>query len=139
MATIVSEVMTGDPICLDSKSNLYDAAREMRERDVGDVLVTESGELRGLVTDRDIVIRALALGRDPAQTMLGEIISGDLVIVEPDDSITRAVDLMRERAIRRLPVCRGGRPIAFLSIGDLAIAQDPESALADISVAEANR
>lgn len=138
MATIVSEVMTGDPVCLDSKTNLYDAAAQMRERDIGDVLVTERGELRGLVTDRDIVVRALAQGRDPAQTRLGDIISGDIVIVEPDDSVMRAVELMRERAIRRLPVCQGGRPIAFISIGDLAIAQDPQSALADISVAEAN-
>jgi CBS domain-containing protein len=79
------------------------------------------------------VIRCIAEGADPSTTRLGEVISSELVAVAPDDPVERAIELMRERAIRRLPVVEGGKPVGVVSIGDLAVERDAESALADIS------
>ena len=120
-------------------TTLIDAAAQMREYDIGDVLITEQDRILGVLTDRDIVVRGLAGGKDPARTTAGEIASGHLVTVAPDDPVSRAVELMREHAVRRLPVCQDGRPVGIVSIGDLAVEQDPRSALADISAAPANR
>ena len=138
MARLVREVMSTEPVCITSNTTLIDVATQMREYDIGDVLVTEHEKIMGVVTDRDIVIRALAGGRDPASTTAGEIASRELIMLAPEDSLDRAVDLMRENAVRRLPVCQDGRPIGMVSIGDLAIERDRHSALADISAAAAN-
>jgi CBS domain-containing protein len=138
MARLVRESMTAEPLCIASDTTLVDAAIQMREDDIGDVLVIEQGRIRGVLTDRDIVVRALAEGKDPAGTTVGEIASGHLVMVSPDDPVSHVVELMREHAVRRLPVCQDGRPVGIVSIGDLAIEQDPRSALADISAAPAN-
>lgn len=137
MARTVREVMTRSPVCLSPQTTLTEASHAMAEQGIGDVLVLD-GDLRGVVTDRDIVVRALANNRDPASTTLAEILSGDVVAVAPDDPVSRAVQLMRERAIRRLPVCEGDQPVGIVSIGDLAVEQDPSSALADISAAAPN-
>jgi len=93
---------------------------------------------QGLVTDRDLVVRALAEGRDSATTKLGDICSKDLVVLSPGDSVDDAVRVMRERAVRRIPVVEEGRAVGIISIGDLAIERDADSALADISVAPPN-
>lgn len=92
----------------------------------------------GIVTDRDIVIRALAVGKDPSETLLGEICSRDLQTVSAEDSVGDVVRLMSEKAIRRVPVVEEGRPVGIVSLGDLAATQDPDSALADISSAPPN-
>ena len=139
MPNTVRELMTADPVCLDSQATISEAAQEMADRDIGDILVLDGDDLVGIVTDRDIVVRALARHLDPEQSTLSEILSGDMVTIAPDDSLDRAVQLMRTRALRRLPVCAGNEPIGMLSIGDLAEARDPNSALADISSARANR
>ena len=139
MARLVREAMTAEPVCLSSNTTLIDAALQMREDDIGDVLVTEQDRILGVLTDRDIVVRGLAAGKDPARTTVGEIGSGRLVTVGPDDPVGRAVELMREHAVRRLPVCQDGRPVGIVCLGDLAVEQDPGSALADISAAPANR
>lgn len=85
------------------------------------------------------MVRALARGRDPAQTTLGDIVSGELATIEPDETVRRAVDLMRERAVRRLPVCEGDRPVGVVTVADIAQAENPQSVLADIAAAPANR
>lgn len=139
MPNTVREVMTGDPVCLDTHATLCEAAEQMAERDIGDVLVLDGDNLVGIVTDRDIVVRALARHLDPEEATVSEILSGDIVSITADDSIDHAIELMRERALRRLPVCDGNEPIGVLSIGDLAEARDPSSALADISTAQPNR
>ncbi len=138
MARLVREMMSTEPICLTSTTTLIDLANEMSKYDIGDVLITENDRIIGVVTDRDIVVRALAAGLDPASTTAGDIASRDLVTLRPDDLLDHAVDLMREHAVRRLPVCQDGRPIGMVSIGDLAIERDRHSALADISAAVAN-
>ena len=139
MAQTVRDVMTADVVTVDAGAVITDAASAMRERDVGDVLVTTDGRACGIVTDRDLVIRGIAERRNPDTTRVGDICSGELVSVAPTDPIDRAVKLMRDKAIRRVPVMEGNRPIGMVSIGDLAQDQDPGSALADISGSPPNR
>jgi CBS domain-containing protein len=138
MVQRIQEIMTAAPTALPEETTLVEAARVMRDQDVGDVLVERDGELTSIVTDRDIVIRALAEDRSPADTALREVASKDLVTLTPKDPVDKAVKLMRERAIRRIPVVEDGRPVGIVSIGDLAVERDSRSALADISAAEPN-
>ena len=133
MGQQVKEVMTTRPVTLDRDASLVEAARVMRDRGIGDVIVVEGDDAEGIVTDRDIVIRGVAEGADPNTTRLGQVLSGDLTSVAPDDPVERALELMREKAVRRLPVLEGGKPVGVVSLGDLAIQQDAGSVLADIS------
>ena len=132
------DVMTPDPITLDATTSVADAAKAMEQRNVGDVIAMKDGTMCGVVTDRDIVVRAIAHGLDPNQTALGDICSRQVITVDSNASVNDAVALMREHAIRRIPVTDGGRPVGVVSIGDLAMNRDPGSALADISAAPAN-
>jgi CBS domain-containing protein len=133
MGQQVKEIMTERPITLDKDASLADAARVMRDQGIGDVIVVDGETAEGIVTDRDIVIRGVAEGGDPGTTRLGQVISAGLVSVAPDDPVERAVELMREKAVRRIPVLEGGKPVGVLSLGDLAVARDAGSVLADIS------
>jgi len=135
MARTVEEIMTRDPRTVDAGATLVDAAREMRESDIGNVVVLDGGRAAGILTDRDIVVRAVADGREPASTAVREACSSGLETLDPDQSVDDAVRLMREHDVRRLPVVRDGRPVGILSLGDLAVEREPESALADISAA----
>jgi len=137
MAT-VRDVMTKDPICLDANSTLIDVGKEMRDADVGAILVTEADQLTGIVTDRDIVVRAIADARDPNDARAGDICTSDLETLSPDQELGNAVRRVKEANIRRLPVVEDGKPVGILSLGDLAEQLDPESVLADISGAPAN-
>jgi len=139
MPETVQEVMTTNPTALSASMTIGDAARTMRERDIGDVIVLDDeNQLCGIVTDRDIVVRAVADDKNPTDVRLGDICSRELTTIEADASVKDAVKLMRERALRRLPVVEHGRPAGIVSLGDLAIDRDPKSALADISAAPAN-
>jgi CBS domain-containing protein len=139
MVDKVSEVMTRDPITLASTDTLANAAKRMRDADVGDVIVVEGDAFRGLVTDRDIVVRGVAEDLDPFSTALIGVCTGEVVTLKPDDSIDTAVRLVREHAVRRLPVVAAdGRPVGIVSIGDLAVERDTDSALAEVSAAEPN-
>ncbi|MFC5910488.1 CBS domain-containing protein [Streptacidiphilus monticola] len=135
----VRDVMTTRLVTVSTTTALTEAARQMRDQGIGDLIVTDdSGRLFGLVTDRDLVVRATAEGRDPDHTETGQICSRNLTTVTPDDDVDRAVALMRDRAVRRLPVVEDGRPVGIVSLGDLALDRDRQSALADISAAPAN-
>jgi CBS domain-containing protein len=131
----ISDVMTKDPATLDVMSTAADAALMMRERGIGDVLVTDGEQLRGIITDRDIVVRAVAENRNPVTVTVGEICSTDMTTLSPNDSISDAVKLMSDRALRRLPIVDDGHPVGIVSLGDLAVEQDRESALGQISAA----
>ena len=137
-AELVADVMTRNPITVSETASVQEAALAMREADVGDVLVMRGDAVCGILTDRDIVVRFVADGGDPGATPVGEICSPDLTEVRPNDPLDYAIELMRYRAIRRLPVVRDERPVGILSLGDLAFARSPDSALADISAAPAN-
>ncbi|GHH91819.1 CBS domain-containing protein [Streptomyces capillispiralis] len=135
MTQHVRDIMTGAPVTVGPQTSVAEVARVMRDRDLGAVLVTDGDRLRGMVTDRDLVVRSLATGGDPEETTVAGACSEDLVTVGPDDDLDRAVRLMREHAVRRVPVVEDGRPVGVVSLGDVAMERDPESALGDISVA----
>jgi len=139
MAERIRDVMTADPHTLPERTLVQMAAETMRANDIGDVIVSDdNGQITGILTDRDIVVRVVAEGRDPRTTRIGDIASRDLTAVSPDDPVDRAVQLMRDKAIRRLPAVDKGKPVGIVSIGDLALDRDPGSALADISAAPPN-
>src|SRR4029453_8985417 len=127
--------MTGIPVALERNQSLVDAARMMRDAAIGDVLVTDNGNLVGDLTDPDNVVRFVADAGDPGRATAGECCSSALVTITPDDDVDQAVQLMRERAVRRIPVVEDGKAVGGISIGDLAIERDERSALAlpDIS------
>jgi len=138
MAPTVRDVMTPDPVALKAEAPVVEAAMKMKERDIGAVIVLDGERVCGVVTDRDLVVRVIADGQDPTAARLQDVCSRELASVSPDDDLTRAGKLMRERAVRRLPVVENGRPVGILSMGDLAVERDPDSPLADISAASPN-
>jgi CBS domain-containing protein len=135
----VQDVMTTTPITVPPSAFAWDAARLMKEQDIGDVIVVDGDRLCGIVTDRDLVVRVMGEGRDPSRTTIGEICSENVKTVSPADPVDEAVHLMRQSALRRLPVTQKGKPVGVVSIGDLAVERDPDSALADISAAAPNQ
>jgi len=134
----VQDLMTPDPITLPETATLLDAARTMRQAGIGNVVVLHGEAVCGIVTDRDIVVRGIADGRDPRATTLGDVCSRNLTTLSPDDQLETAVRLIRAHAIRRLPVVKRGRAIGILTMGDLAMQEGGDSALADVSAAPPN-
>ena len=139
MANSIADVMRETVHTVTPENTLREAAEIMREQDVGDVVVIESGHLRGILTDRDIVVRCLAVGGDPRTVQVGDICSSEIVTVPRQSSLKDAVHTMRTGTIRRLPVVEGDEVVGVISMGDLAMAIDDRSALADISAATPNR
>jgi CBS domain-containing protein len=133
----VRDVMTPGPIGVDYYQSISEAARAMREWGVGAVLVVTDQSLYGLVTDRDLVIRAVAEAKGPDEPV-GPLSSGDLIGVDADADAREAARLMREHAVRRLPVIEDGQVAGIVSLGDLAVQDDPGSALAAVSMATAS-
>jgi CBS domain-containing protein len=138
MADKIRDVMTSDPSTCEASDSAVDAAKAMRDGEFGAVIVADQGQMAGIVTDRDIAVRVVAEGRDPGETALRDIASSGLETLSPDDSIDEAVQKMRDADVRRLPVVEDSRAVGIVSIGDLAVARDERSALADISAAAPN-
>lgn len=135
----VGDIMTRPPRTLDVTASVMDAATVMREGDFGDVVVLEEGQLCGILTDRDIVVRVLATGDDPSIVRVGDVCSRVLTTVSESDGLGDAVRLIRAKAVRRLPVLDDdGKLVGIVSLGDLALARDPKSTLGDISAAPPN-
>lgn len=139
MASTVADIMTGEPETIQSTEPILDAARKMRDVNTGAVVVLDDGAVSGIVTDRDIVVRAVAEGRDLTMPVSEICSHTNLETVDPDTPLEQAAHIMRTRAMRRLPVVENGRLIGVISIGDLAMERDERSALADISAAPSNR
>ena len=135
MPDAIRGFMTTNPLILDAGCNVIDAARAMRDKEIGDVLVAKDGSLCGIVTDRDLVVRCVAEASDPARTTLGDLCSRELAVLDAEASVDEAVDLMKEQAIRRIPVVEGSTAVGIVSLGDLAQLRPPESALGRISAA----
>jgi CBS domain-containing protein len=138
MAQLVRELMAEPVVTVTADATLGEAARLMRDADIGDVIVVDKAKPMGVLTDRDIVVRGVADDRAPASVTVGEICTTDLVSIGPNDEISQAVALMRRAAVRRLPVTEGDQLVGVLSLGEVAIERDETSALADISAAEPN-
>ena len=131
------EVMTPNPTVCSPDTSAVQAAEMMRDQGIGDVLVEQNGAL-GIVTDRDIVTRAVATGRDPRNVTLGEICTKDVCTVPVETSIDDVVRMMSHHAIRRVPVVEAGKPVGIVALGDLAVDRDRRSLLGDISAAPPN-
>ncbi|MGW5049595.1 CBS domain-containing protein [Actinokineospora sp. NPDC004072] len=138
MGQALRDVMTPKPVALPGSTAVRDAALKMRERDIGNVLVVDDGELAGIVTDRDIVVRAVAERDNLADCHLSDVCTDQIVTASPDDDIDAAVERMREHAVRRIVVVDNGKPVGIFSLGDAALEKDSDSALGDISSATAN-
>lgn len=137
MTATVAESMTADPKTIGVHQSVREAAELMKAHDIGDLVVVDGDQVVGIVTDRDIVVRCLAEGGS-GDDEIGKACSSDVVTVESDSHVADAVNLMRERAVRRVPVTEGGALVGIVSLGDLAVDHDPTSVLADISAEPAN-
>jgi CBS domain-containing protein len=129
------DIMSAAPVCMAPGESVSAAAMAMKRHGIGTVLVQTGGRFSGLVTDRDITVRVLAENRDPRTTRIGDICSSELVVLGPDDDVAQATRLVRERAVRRIPVLQDGTPVGVVSITDLAMAQDATSPPSRISSA----
>ena len=116
----VRDVMTQNPTSCNPSATVVDAAKVMASEDVGSVPVVKDGRLAGVVTDRDIVVRVLAEGRDPNSTTVGEIASSDLETVSPDDDLDTALRKMASGKVRRLPVVEGDQLVGIVAQADVA-------------------
>jgi CBS domain-containing protein len=120
--TSVAEVMTRRVVYLSEDTTLDEAAQAMRDQSIGDVVVTHGPTMSGLVTDRDIVVRAIAEGLPPRTTTIGAIATREMVMVEQAATVDEAVRAMRERGVRRLLVCDSDRQlVGIVSLSDLAL------------------
>ena len=133
----VRDIMTPDPVGVYYDQTIAEAALVMRDAGVGAVLVVNGESLSGVVTDRDLVIRGLAEGAGP-DSPVGPLCSGKLVGVEASAALADADRLMREHAVRRLPVIDSGQIVGIVTLGDLVASADPDSPLAAVSNARAN-
>ncbi len=138
MVQRVADVMTPAPTDVDATDTIEAAARAMASEDVGALIVRSESRIVGILTDRYIVVRGLAEGRG-LDAMVGEVASDQIVTVGPGDPVATAVEVMRDAAVRRVPVMDGDTAVGIVSIGDLAVERDPSSALADISEEPPNR
>jgi CBS domain-containing protein len=120
--TSVAEVMTRRVVYLADDTPVDEAAQAMRDQGIGDVVVTHGPTMAGLVTDRDIVVRAIAEGLPPKTTTIGTIASHELIMVEQAATVEEAVQAMRERGVRRLLVCDTDRKVVgIISLSDVAL------------------
>lgn len=132
----IQEIMTANPITVPATSSIQEAAVKMRDANIGSLAVTDGDTVSGILTDRDIVVRAVADGRSDATA--GDVASRDLVTAKPDDRVGDVVSLIGEKALRRVLVVEDGKLKGIVSLGDLALDRDRTSVLASISGAAPN-
>ncbi len=116
----VRELMTTEPISVEPKATLGEVATLMKQQDCGSIPVVEGGRLVGIVTDRDIVVRGVAAGKDPKTQRVSEVMSANPVTIGPDDDVTDAEKKMADRQIRRLPVVEAGKLVGIIVTAQIA-------------------
>ena len=126
----IREVMTPNPQCVSPGDSIQNAARIMRDCDTGAVPVVDNGRPVGIVTDRDIVVRAVAEDKQ-LNRPVRDIVSADVIYVTPEMSTHEAVDLMSEHQVRRLPVVENNRLVGIVSLGDLAVKEAKDRRIGD--------
>ena len=127
----VREIMTTDVACAAPDTTLEEIATMMRDADTGVIPIIDDEALIGLVTDRDIVLRCIAEGKDATECTAEEILSENLETVEPDDDVEEATQIMARRQVRRLPVVEDGRLVGILSLGDIAVKRHDDTEAGD--------
>ena len=121
MAQTARDVMTGGTECVGENDTLADAAKRMKELDIGAMPICgEDDRLKGMITDRDIVVEAIAEGRDPASVKAGELGGEEVVTIGADDSVSEALQTMTDHKVRRLPVIDGHDLVGIVTFADLA-------------------
>lgn len=129
----VRDLMTPNPTCAAPDTTVEEIATLMKEEDIGCVpIVDEDGQVTGVVTDRDIVIRCIAEGKDPSECHAEDIHSPQSVTIDPNADSKQAARMMADRQIRRLPVVEHGRLVGMLSLGDVAVKQDDDRLSGDV-------
>jgi CBS domain-containing protein len=118
----IRDIMSTDVAYVSPQDNVYEVATMMKDQNIGLVPVVENGQLRGVVTDRDLVIRNVA-DRRPNSAKVGDIMSTNLVCGTPDMSVDEAAKLMADAQVRRLPVVENNRLVGVVSLGDMAVRQ----------------
>ena len=127
MAKTARDVMSGGVECIGEKDSVLDAARRLADLDVGSMPICgEDNRLKGMLTDRDIVVKVLAQGKDPADVTAGDLGEGKPVTIGADDSIDEALRTMKEHKVRRLPVVDGHDLVGVVSTADLATSIDED-------------
>lgn len=116
----VSEIMTENPVTVDPESTAKDAAKIMREENLGTVLVAEGARLEGIVTDRQIAIKVVASEKDPNETRVSEFMTKDPITVSPDTDIEEVSQIIGDNGIRRVPVVQSERLVGIISVADIA-------------------
>lgn len=132
--------MTSDPTWIDAKETVDKAAQQLAREDVGSLPICEDGKLTGVITDRDIVVKVIAEGQDPAKVKVGELAQGEAVTIGADDPIDELVKTMREHDVRRLPVIDGTDLVGVVAQADVAVELGDRAGelVADISAASSN-
>lgn len=121
MAKSVRDAMTENPRSIGASESVVEAARLMRDEHIGSLPITDDEELVGMITDRDITTRVVAEAADPKMTSVGDVVSRDLISVEPDKDLEEAVQLMASHQVRRLPVVEDGRLVGIVAQADIAL------------------
>ena len=127
MAKSVRDAMTENPRSIGASESVVEAARLMRDEHIGSLPITDDEELVGMITDRDITTRVVAEAADPKTTSVGDVVSRDLISVEPDKDLEEAVQLMASHQVRRLPVVENGRLIGIVAQADIARTEDEKT------------
>jgi CBS domain-containing protein len=123
MTKSVRDAMTGDPRSIGATASVVEAARLMREEHIGSLPITDGEKLVGMITDRDITTRVVAEAADPNVTPVGDVYSGDLISVEPDNDLQEALKLMARHQVRRLPVVENDRLVGIVAQADIALVE----------------
>jgi CBS domain-containing protein len=132
MSKKARDVMTSNCECVSENDSILDVAKQLSEKDVGSMPICgEDDRLKGMVTDRDIVVKVLAQGKDPSSTTAGDIAQGKPVTIGADDSIEEALDVMSEHKVRRLPVIDGHDLVGIIAQADIAT-ELPEEKVGDL-------
>ena len=138
MAKTVRDVMTKDPVSMSADSSVAQAAKAMSDMRIGTVVVMDTERPCGIVTDRDIAVRAVATGSDPNRTKLADICSKDLAAVRPDQTIDDAINMMKSHDVKRVVVMSDSRLEGIVSLGDLVARGEGKDVQKDLSKAEPN-
>jgi CBS domain-containing protein len=129
----VKDIMTNEAIMIGAGSTLIEAARRMREYEIGALPVTEGDTLVGMITDRDIIVWAIAEDKDPAETRVSEIMTPEVFYCHAEDDIEEAARIMKEKTIRRLCVVdEQDKPVGFVSLTDFAVKSHDERLVGEL-------
>jgi CBS domain-containing protein len=122
--TSVRDAMTENPLSIGASASVVEAAQLMRDEDIGSLPITDDEKLVGMITDRDITTSVVADAADPKATSVGDVLSQDLITVEPDKELEDALQLMARHQVRRLPVVENGSLVGIVAQADIALKEN---------------